>query len=497
MDISRKWLFGLVVAMATATCAFVVVSRLPSLAYAIDSAKASEAAAHLPGADELSATFERIADIIKPSIVSISSVRKIAVNQGAPGDMRNSPFGDLFNDPMLGRFFSFGVPRDLVQRGLGTGVIASADGYILTNNHVVGGAQELEVRLPDDRTLRARVVGTDEKTDLAVLKVDAVGLHPVKMGDSDQLRVGQWVMAAGNPFGLTSSFSAGIISATGRSNMGVADYENFIQTDAAINPGNSGGPLVDLHGEVVGINTAIFSRTGGSMGIGFAIPSNMASAVMTSLIQHGHVVRGWLGVEIQNLNAGLASSFGYSGTRGALVSSVTAGSPAERAGMRSGDIVTSFDGHEVADVTSLRDRVADTRPGRRVDVEVFRGGRRLTLHVDVTEMGGAPVASAGPGPGGEKMGMTLQTLTPHQARQLGLAPGQKGVLVTGVAPLGAAERAGLQDNDVITQVKDQPVSDARQLSVALARDDLRKGVRLRVVTNKEAHFVFLQSDGLS
>ncbi|HUK63069.1 MAG TPA: trypsin-like peptidase domain-containing protein [Dongiaceae bacterium] len=206
--------------------------------------------------------------------------------------------------------------------------------------------------MPDNRTLRAKVVGVDAKTDLAVLKVNEVGLHPAKLGNSDDLRVGQWVIAAGSPFGLTSTITAGIVSAKGRANVGITDFEDFIQTDAAINPGNSGGPLVDLHGEVVGINTAIFSRSGGYMGIGFAIPSNMARSVMNSIIAHGHVVRGWLGVEIQNLSADLASSFGYSGTEGAVVADVTAGGPADQAGIKRGDIIVRFDGQAAHDVRS-------------------------------------------------------------------------------------------------------------------------------------------------
>jgi serine protease Do len=496
MNTRRRWLSAAVVAVAAAA-AFVWFYHGPGLAYAVQSARAAEAADHLPGVDELSATFEKIADIIKPSVVSISSVKKVAIDQSAPGDPGNSPFGDLFNDRLFQRFFSYRVPRNFIQRGLGTGVIVSSDGYILTNNHVVGDAQEVEVRLPDDRTLRAHVVGTDEKTDLAVLKVDAHGLHPAELGDSDQLRVGQWVVAAGNPFGLTSSVTAGIISATGRSNVGLADYEDFIQTDAAINPGNSGGPLVDLHGKVVGINTAIFSRSGGYMGIGFAIPSNMAHTVMDGLIQHGHVVRGWLGVEIQDLNAGLAGSFGYSGTRGALVSDVSAGSPADHAGIKVGDIITRFDGHPIDNVARLRDQVADTKPGRRVDVEVFRGGHQQTLGVEIAELGGAAVASAEPGLGREKLGMTLQTLTSDEAQQLRLDPDQQGVLVTAVEPLSPAERAGLRANDVITGVKDQPVRSAEALRRLLARDDLAKGVRLEVLSGAARHFVFLQTDGVS
>jgi len=469
---------------------------VPSIGYALASTRATLADNSLPTADELSATFENVADTIRPSVVAINSIKRVEVAQNAPGQA--DPFQDFFNDPMMRRFFQFQAPapHDYVQRGLGTGVIVSEDGYILTNNHVVGGADEVEVKLPDNRTLHAKVVGTDKKTDLAVLKVDAVGLHPAKLGDSDGLRVGEWVLAAGNPFGFNSTITAGIVSATGRSNVGLEDYEDFIQTDAAINPGNSGGPLVDMHGDVIGINTAIYSRSGGYMGIGFAIPSNLAQSVMNSLIKNGHVVRGWLGVEIQDLNPGLAQSFGYKGTNGALVGDVTPDGPADHAGLQRGDIIERFDGKDVKNVAKLRDLAAAAAPKSRVDVQVWRDGRSRNFRVDMGEMPGSAVAANG-GIAHENLGMTTQTLTAEAAHQLGLPPGTHGVLVTDIAPMGLAEQGGVRPNDVIVTVQGTPVENADQFRTEMAKHDLKQGVRLEVITQGQRRFVFLQSDGLS
>ena len=488
----RTWLNGATLALA-ALVAFAVMPHRLSNPGSWTQAALGPVGGRTSTAGELSAAFEKVVDVIRPSVVSISSARRVRALQQGPS--RDSPLRDFFGDDLFDRAPGRG-PRDYVERGLGSGVIVGSDGYILTNNHVVGGADEVTVRLSDDRTLRARVVGTDRKTDLAVLKVAATGLRPARIGDSDALRVGEWVIAVGNPFGLSSSVSAGIVSAKGRANVGVADYEDFIQTDAAINPGNSGGPLVNLDGAVVGINTAIFSRNGGYMGIGFAVPSNMARPVMTHLIHGGRVVRGWLGVTIQDLEPGLARSFGYPGTAGALVGNVEPGGPADRAGLRQGDIVSRFDGRPVTGMVRLRELVAEARPGQGVAVDVFRGGSHRVLQVDVGEQDANRVASAVPGGRDEGVGLQVRTLARVDARQLGLDPALRGAVVTGVAPLSAAERAGLQAGDVIQTVGGDPVTDAVSFRRALGRHDLRKGVRLGVRSGEGRHFVFLRTDGL-
>ena len=323
-------------------------------------------------AHQLSTAFEDVADHVRPSVVSVSTRRGmqntvaagLAPQQPQANPFQESPFGDFFD-----HFFGPGGPQfgpgmQQPQEGLGSGFVVSKDGYILTNAHVVEGADEITVRTNDERDLEAKLVGSDPQTDLAVLKVEDGKLDALELGDSDSLRVGQWVVAAGTPFGLSSSITSGIVSATGRSNLRIADYENFIQTDAAINPGNSGGPLLDLEGKVVGINTAIFSRSGGYMGIGFAIPINMAKNVMNSLIADGKVTRGRLGAWIQDLDDDLAESFDYDSRNGVLIGDVDPESPAGKAGLQSGDIVLEYDGEPVTKADDLRMRVAGTKPGR-------------------------------------------------------------------------------------------------------------------------------------
>jgi serine protease Do len=305
------------------------------------------------------------------------------------------------------------------------------------------------------------------------------------------------VVAAGNPFGLSSTITAGIVSATGRSRVGVADYEDFIQTDAAINPGNSGGPMVNLRGEVVGINTAIFSRSGGNMGIGFAIPINMARTVMRDLIDKGRVVRGFLGVVIQGLDEPLAKSFGYQGTDGALVAEVSPGSPAEKAGIMSEDIITRFNGNRVSGPDRFRIEVAAVQPGTTAEVEVFRGGSLRTLEVQVGELPGER-ASAGAAPtenADANLGASLRTLTPDMARQLGIEEYRGGVVVMGVEPASAADRAGLRPRDAIVAVHDQPVGNLDEFRAALRKHDLKLGVRLKVLGGATARYVFLQLRG--
>ncbi|MEW6585157.1 MAG: DegQ family serine endoprotease, partial [Nitrospirota bacterium] len=343
----------------------------------------ADAAVSRESADILSKTSRAMAEIVaavKPAVVNISSTQKVK------GGGMQSPFLD---DPFFRRFFGNrppDKPREHKRSGLGSGVIVDKNGYILTNNHVVKGADEIKVKLSDNREFTGKVIGSDPQTDLAVVKIDSDNLPVLKLGDSDRLQIGETVLAVGNPFGLNQTVTSGIVSATGRANVGIADYEDFIQTDAAINPGNSGGALVNVSGELVGINTAIFSTSGGYQGIGFAIPSNMAKSVMESLISSGKVVRGWLGIYIQPLTKELAKQFNISDEKGALVGDVIEDSPAEKAGMQRGDIVLEFEGKKVEDPRSLRNMVAGTRPGKEVTVKLVRDGKQKTVKVKIAEL---------------------------------------------------------------------------------------------------------------
>ncbi len=470
-------------------------------AYAVQSAKAAVAAEKLSRVEDLSTAFEHVAEVIRPSVVSVTSLQKIETPQTRmPPPLFDSPFRDFFGDEFLRRFFGDipraprgGGRRELFRRGLGTGVIVSDDGYILTNNHVVRDADKVTVQLSDRRTFTAKVVGTDPKTDIAVLKIEADGLHPAKLGDSDKVRVGQWVVAAGNPFGLTATITAGIISAKGRSNVAAAEYEDFIQTDAAINPGNSGGPLVNLRGEVIGINTAIVTRSGGYMGIGFAIPINMARAVMEDIIEQGRVVRGYLGVVIQDLTPDLAKSFGFDGTEGALVSQVMKDTPADEAGLKPGDIITRFGEKRIHNMQELRIAVSTTNPGTKVKVEFYRDGKKHTTTVEVGELNEETVAAAG-APGKHvagKLGLTVQRLTPELARRLNIERAE-GVAVTDVEPGSPAESAGLQPGDVIISVQGREIRSLRDFREAMRQADLRQGVRMIVESGGMRRFVFIR-----
>ena len=308
----------------------------------------------------LSEALADVADAVRPAVVNISTTSVV--------NMEDSPYGDMFNDPFFRHFFGDGHPgmkRKYKSSALGSGVIVNENGFILTNNHVVKGADEIKVILYDKREFKGKVVGTDPRTDLSVVKIEATNLPTLTLGDSSTLKTGDVVLAIGNPFGLNQTITMGIVSAVGRSNIGLADFEDFIQTDAAINPGNSGGALVNGRGELVGINTAIFSTSGGYMGIGFAIPSDMAKSVMDSIIKHGKVIRGWLGVSIQNLTPDLAKSLGIKETEGALIAGVENSSPADKAGLKRGDLITEMNGKKITDATTLRNVVASMAPERR------------------------------------------------------------------------------------------------------------------------------------
>jgi serine protease Do len=365
------------------------------------------------------------------------------------------------------RHFFGQVPRNYKEHGLGSGVIVSPDGYIMTNDHVVGHADEIHVTLLDKREFTAKVIGKDQKTDLALIKIDTSQQLPyAALGDSTKTEVGDPVMAIGSPFGFNLSVTSGIISAKGRALGG--NYDDFIQTDASINPGNSGGPLFNTSGQVVAINTAIYSSTGANNGIGFAIPINLAKSVMHQLKQHGKVVRGWLGVEIQEVTPDLAKSFGLAMPTGALVAGVENDGPAAKAGIQRGDIITKFNSETVHDEHELPEMVAQTALGKRVPIEVIRNGKHLALSATIKELKEQQVASAeNPGEAGASWGLQVRDLTPELAQQLGLHS-SKGVVVTGVKQDSAAADANLQQGDQILEINHKKIANADEFA-SLAR----------------------------
>ncbi|HET9215788.1 MAG TPA: DegQ family serine endoprotease [Terriglobia bacterium] len=411
-------------------------------------------------------TFAPAVKKVMPSVVNISSLRKTTV------DNRIELFAD---DPIFRRFFDerLGrqplVPRERRDRSLGSGVLVSPDGYILTNEHVVDGAMDVKVALSDKREYSARIVGTDSKTDLAVLKIDQTGLPAITIGDSSKVQVGDVVLAVGNPFGVGQTVTMGIVSATGRGNLGIEDYEDFIQTDAAINPGNSGGALVDAEGRLIGINTAILSRSGGNQGVGFAIPANMARNVMDQIIQSGKVSRAFLGVTIQPVTSDLAKIFKLDkGGEGALISEVAPNSPAERAGLKSGDIVLRIDNDRVADSRGLQLMIGEMKPGRNVRLTVFRDGIERSYSVTLGEQPGERNGSSLAAPSGSSRktldGVAVEPLTQSMASRYGVAHSTKGLVVRRVDPGSAAAEAGLEPGDVILEVNRQTVTGVDELA---------------------------------
>ncbi|MGB3087811.1 MAG: DegQ family serine endoprotease [Phycisphaerae bacterium] len=438
----------------------------------------------------LSAAFRTAVKRVGPAVVAVGTSQTIE----APA----SPFG--FHDDILRRFFGIEPEeghtpkRQYERQGLGSGVIVDSEGYILTNNHVVAGADEITIRLADEREFKAEIIGADPPTDVAVIKIKADGLPVAPLGDSDKMEVGDWVLAIGAPFGLQKTVTAGIISAKGRANVGIADYEDFIQTDAAINPGNSGGPLVNMRGEVIGINTAIASRSGGYMGIGFAVPANMAREIMTRLKEKGEVVRGWLGVQIGDLNGEMAEAMGLESAEGALVSQVFEDGPAAKGGLRAGDVVVEYDGKPVKDMAALKEAVAWTEPGSEVKVAVLRKGERETLTVEIGRRSGQPEAALGQpnGPAAiEDLGIEVSDVTPEAAQRFGYKEGQ-GVLITGVEPGSLGARARLRPGMLILQVGDRKVHSVSAFRDALKEVDLSRGVLMLVRAGNSQTFVLIK-----
>jgi serine protease Do len=414
-------------------------------------------------------SYADVVSRVSPAVVTIRSARRVRAPQQQP----------FLDDPFFRDFFGNRglpqqqTPRDSLERGLGSGVIVTSDGYVLTNHHVVDGAEEITVDLTDNRTLKAKLVGSDQLSDLAVLKIDLANLPVLPPGDSDKVRVGDVVLAVGNPLGIGQTVTSGIISAKGRAT-GLSDgsFEDFLQTDAAINRGNSGGALVNTNGELIGINSQILSPSGGNIGIGFAIPANMAKNVMDQLIKSGKVRRGKIGVTIQQVTSDIASNLGLKDVRGALVNSVEQGGPAERAGIQRGDVIVSLNGQPIDDSNSLRNRIAGTQPGNEVNVTFLRNGKEQSAKVTLGELTSANARGEGDGGSGDssspgKLGMTVQALTADIARQLRLPPTTQGVVITDLDPAGPAAEASLQQGDVIEEVNRQPVKSPSELASAI------------------------------
>ena len=440
--------------------------------------------------------FVSIAKAVRPAVVNVFTTR---TGKGGEG-LHGMPF----EDPFFRRFFGeeffrrFEVPRERKERSLGSGVIVDSKGLIITNNHVVSKADEIKVLLSDKREFKAKLIGTDAKTDLAVLRIDAEGLHTIPWADSDKLEVGEFVLAVGTPFGLNQTVTLGIVSAVGRASMGIAEYEDFIQTDAAINPGNSGGALVNTRGELVGINTAIFSQSGGNMGIGFAVPSNMARPILDQLVQGGKVVRGWLGVSIQELSPDLATQFGVQEPKGVLVSEVLDDSPAKRAGFERGDVIVEFDGKPVENPTQLRNAVAQTAIGRKATVKVMRDKHVRNLEVTIAEQpktvaqAGSEEEGGSARPAGLLADIDVRELNSDLASRLGLGGSDRGVAIVRVRADSVAEEAGLKEGDLILEVNRMPVPSLTVYERVVSKLSTNQPVLLLIKRQGRTSFITLK-----
>ncbi len=437
------------------------------------------------------------------SVVKKAGPAVVHVAVEKPGKVMGQFPSELFSDPFFERFFGpqFKHPRmpnkekkNFRQQAAGSGFIIASDGYILTNNHVIDEAEKITIRLADKREFAAKVVGADPQSDVAILKIEGTNLPVLPLGNSDALEVGEWVIAIGSPFELNQTVTVGVVSAKGRNRMGITDYENFIQTDAAINPGNSGGPLLNIHGEAVGMNTAIFSRSGGYMGIGFAIPINMAKSIEQQLRKGGKVTRGWLGILIQDVNEDLAKSFGGK-AGGALVSEVTEGSPAMKSGLIQGDIVTEIDGAPVTDVADLRNKIAMTPPNTSLTLRVLRDGKEKDIKVSVGEQPAdmASIAKKMNSSTLGELGLTLQDLTDEVAGQFGYKKDQ-GVLIADVEEDSPAARVGLQAGQLIEEVNRTRVHSLKELQQAMKSTTSAKQVLLRVRAGERSQYVVLQNE---
>ncbi len=476
------------VQQAAALPVLLLISAL-MLALPVADATAAQSRISEQSVDHLTKTGRAMAEIasaVKPAIVNISTSRTVRIQGGM----------DLFEDPFFRRFFGdqfnrqrHPQPRERKSAGLGSGVIVSPDGYIVTNYHVVKEADEIKVTLADKKEYQGKVIGSDPKTEISIIKIEAAGLPTLPWGNSEKLQVGEIVLAVGNPYGLNQTVTMGIVSAIGRANVGIADYEDFIQTDAAINPGNSGGALVNPQGELVGINTAIFSTSGGYQGIGFAIPSNMIKSIMDSLVKQGKVVRGWLGVSIQKITPELSKQFGLKEDSGVLVSDAVENSPAEKAGIRRGDIIIEYDGKRTDEPYQLRNMVANTLPGEQHQLTVLRDGKRQSVTVVIGD-----VPSDHQGEPGDYQnvlkGIGVQEVTPDLAKKLNIPARIKGVVINDVDE-GAPAAAVLTQGDVIQEINRKKISSLKEYQETASKIRKDEDVLILIFRNGASTFVTL------
>ncbi|HEY1791054.1 MAG TPA: DegQ family serine endoprotease [Verrucomicrobiae bacterium] len=435
-------------------------------------------------------SYAPIVDKVSPAVVKIETTATVKNPgmQNFPGF--DDPFWRQFFGDQAGRAFP-AQPQTEVEHGLGSGVIVTRDGYILTNNHVVDGAKDVKVTLPDGRQFTAKVVGRDPKTDIAVVKIDAKDLPTIPMADSRNVEVGDVVLAVGNPFGVGETVTEGIVSAKNRGGMGIEHYENFIQTDAPINPGNSGGALVDIDGRLVGVNTAIMSRSGGSQGVGFAIPSDLARNVMDSLIQYGHVTRGYLGVAIQDVTPALAPQFNLKDNHGAIVGEVEPNGPADKAGIKDGDVIVKFNGDEITDSRQLQLDVAGVKPDSKVSVQILRNGDEKTLDITIKPQPGTDQVadnSQNSDDTGTLNGVAVADLNSQAREKFNIPDGVKGALITQVDPSSASAQAGLQAGEVIESINRHPVANADD-AVQLTEHPKSKQTLVRVWANGGSQYL--------
>ncbi len=465
------------------SCFIISIAAIGSSALASESRLSQDS---IDALDKLGQATAEVVEIVRPAVVNISTMRTIKVQRGL------NPF---FDDPFFRRFFGdqFRVPKERKSASLGSGVIVDPKGYIMTANHVIQGADEISVTLSDKREFKGKIIGSDVLTDIGIIKIDADGdLPTIQWGDSDKLRVGETVLAIGSPYGLSQTVTMGIVSAVGRANVGIADYEDFIQTDAAINPGNSGGALVNVRGELVGINSAIFSTSGGYQGIGFAIPTSMAQSVMNSLINKGKVIRGWLGVNVQNLTPDLAEQFNLKDEKGVLIGDVIEGSPAESAGIQRGDVIIEYDGKKIEDPHQLRNMVAGTEPGEKIEITIIRDNKKEVKNITIGELPADLQKPLREGYDNLLEGVTVQDITPELSDKLELPRKVKGVVVVDILEGSPAAKV-LAPGDVIMEVNRQRIANSKEYDKFVSNIQPNKDILLLIFRKGSSIYITLSA----